>query len=68
MVKPKLEDEFSSFSAEGFQYGVGTTFAVMAVDMFVDYRRLYDAEDFDGLAPTQDVAVNSFTIGLNYEF
>lgn len=63
-----LKDDFNSFSENTFQYGIGTNFAVSAVTMFVDYRRLYDATDFDSMAKNQDVAVNSFTLGVNYEF
>jgi opacity protein-like surface antigen len=63
-----MEDGSNSFTEESFQYGVGTNFNISEVSMFVDYRRLYDSEDFDGLTSKQDVAVNSFTVGLNYEF
>jgi opacity protein-like surface antigen len=63
-----MEDGADSFSEDGFQYGVGTTFNISEVAMFVDYRRLYDADGFGELTKTQETAVNSFTLGLNYEF
>ena len=63
-----LDDGLDSFTENGFQYGIGTNFTFMEVDMFVDYRRLYDSEDFDSAANGQDVAVNSFTLGVNYLF
>lgn len=63
-----MDDGKTSGKETGIQYGIGTDFTVMNVDMFVDYRRLYDAEDFDGTAKGQDVAVNSFTLGVNYKF
>jgi opacity protein-like surface antigen len=64
----KIEDATDAFTENTFQYGVGTSFDISEVTMFVDYRRLYDGEGFAELTRTQDVAVNSFTVGLNYEF
>lgn len=64
----KIEDGTDSFTEDTFQYGVGTSFDISEVTMFVDYRRLYDGEGFAELSKKQDVAVNSFTVGLNYEF
>ena len=63
-----LDDGKTSAKESGLQYGIGTDFTFMHVDMFVDYRRLYDGEDFDNTAAKQDVAVNSFTLGVNYKF
>jgi opacity protein-like surface antigen len=65
----KLDNGTNSFTEKSFQYGIGTNFSVSEVSLFIDYRRLYDAEGFDDLkTDVQDVAVNSFTLGVNYEF
>ncbi|CAA6828375.1 MAG: Unknown protein [uncultured Sulfurovum sp.] len=64
----KLDNGIDTFTENGFQYGIGTNFTVMDTEFFVDYRRLYDADDFDGGAQGQDVATNSFTLGVNYNF
>jgi len=64
----KVEDGSNSFTENTFQYGVGTSFDISEVTMFIDYRRLYDGEGFAEMSSTQDIAVNSFTAGLNYEF
>jgi len=61
----KIEDS----SEAGIQFGGG--FSLMATDdveVYVDYRRLYDNEDFAEAHAGQDVAVNSFTVGVNYKF
>lgn len=63
------DDGDTSYSEAGFQYGVGI--GVMAtdnIDVYVDYRRLYDDEEFDGLSENKDVTANSFTVGVNYHF
>jgi len=64
----KLADTTNSFTENTLQYGVGTTFDISEVSLFVDYRRLYDGTGFSELTKQQEVAVNSFTLGLNYEF
>ena len=65
----RLDDGQSTFTESGLQYGLGTTFTMMDTHIFVDYRRLYDDEGFDTLATgQQDVAANSFTLGVNYLF
>jgi len=62
-------DDGTSYSETGFQYGLGlSTKVTETVSLFVDYRRLYDDSDFDGSAVDRDVAVNSFTVGANYNF
>lgn len=62
-------DNGTSYSASGIQYGVGmNVMATDNIDVYLDYRRLYDDTDFDGIAPTSDIAVNSFTLGANYHF
>jgi opacity protein-like surface antigen len=62
-------DNGTSYSESGLQYGAGLSAMVTdTVDVYVDYRRLFDDTDFDGSAPGQDVAVNSFTVGANYHF
>jgi len=63
-----LDDDFSR-SVSSFQYGLGVN--MMATDnvgIFIDYRRLYDDEDFDGLSINEVVTANSFTVGINYHF
>jgi len=65
----RLDDGQNTFTESGLQYGLGTTFTVMGTNIFVDYRRLYDNEGFDTLATEQqDVAANSYTLGVNYLF
>ncbi|MEA1880504.1 MAG: porin family protein [Campylobacterota bacterium] len=64
----ELDNGTNTFTESGFQYGIGTNFTVMDTEFFVDYRRLYDAEDFDSGYAGQDVATNSFTLGVNYNF
>jgi len=62
-------DNGTSYAENGIQYGAGlSAMATDNIDVFVDYRRLYDDTDFDGFAPGQDAAVNSFTVGANYRF
>ena len=65
----KLDNGNDTFTENSLQYGIGTNFTISNVDMFVDYRRLYDTENFDTLSTDQqDIAVNSFTVGVNYKF
>ncbi len=62
-------DNDSSYSVDGFQYGAGISMmATDNIDVYVDYRRLYDDEDFDGLSINDVVTANSFTVGVNYHF
>ena len=62
-------DDGTSYSVDGFQYGGGLSADVHEnVEIFVDYRRLYDDADFDGFAVGQDVAANSWSLGANYKF
>jgi opacity protein-like surface antigen len=63
-----LDEDFSR-SVSSFQYGLGVN--MMATDnvgIFIDYRRLYDDEDFDGLSINDTVTANSYTLGINYHF
>ena len=62
-------DNGTSYSEAGIQYGAGVSaMATDNIDVYVDYRRLYDDTDLDGFAPGRDAAVNSFTLGANYHF
>ena len=62
-------DNGSAYSEAGMQYGAGLNVnASENVQLFVDYRRLYDDSDFDGLAIDRDVAANSWSLGANYNF
>lgn len=62
-------DDGTSYSVDGIQYGLGLSADVNEnVELFVDYRRLYDDTDFDGFAVGQDVAANSWSLGANYKF
>jgi opacity protein-like surface antigen len=62
-------DNGTEYSVDGVQYGAGLSVdATDNVQLFVDYRRLYDDVDFDGLAVDTDVAANSWSLGANYKF
>ncbi len=62
-------DNDASYSVDGFQYGAGISMmATDNIDVYVDYRRLYDDEDFDGLSIDEIVTANSYTVGVNYHF
>ena len=62
-------DNDSSYSVDGFQYGAGISMmATDNIDVYIDYRRLYDDEDFDGLSINEVVTANSYTVGINYHF
>ena len=62
-------DNDASYSADGFQYGLGVNMmATDNMDVYIDYRRLYDDEDFDGLSINEVVTANSYTVGVNYHF
>ena len=62
-------DNGDSYSEAGLQYGAGVSANVNeSVQLFVDYRRLYDDTDFDSMAPNSDVASNSWSVGVNYNF
>jgi len=62
-------DNGTSYSVDSFQYGAGINMmATDNIDIYVDYRRLYDDEDFDGLSIDEVVTANSFTVGVNYHF
>jgi len=62
-------DNGSSYSVDGLQYGAGINVnATENVQLFVDYRRLYDDSEFDGLVDNQDIAANSWSVGANYKF
>ncbi|PTB83829.1 hypothetical protein C9926_00855 [Sulfurovum lithotrophicum] len=65
----KLDDGQETYTENSLQYGLGTTFTIMETTIFIDYRRLYDGEGFDSLSTSeQDVAANSYTLGINYLF
>ena len=62
-------DNGAEYSVDGIQYGAGLSIdATDNVQLFVDYRRLYDDVDFDGLSVDTDVAANSWSLGANYKF
>jgi opacity protein-like surface antigen len=62
-------DNGTEYSVDGVQYGAGLSVdATENVQLFVDYRRLYDDVDFDGLSVDTDVAANSWSLGANYKF
>lgn len=62
-------DNGTSFSENGLQYGAGLTANINeSIQLFVDYRRLYDDTGFDGNAVDSDIAANSWSIGANYNF
>jgi opacity protein-like surface antigen len=62
-------DDGNEYSVDGLQYGAGVNImATNNMSVYVDYRRLYNEEDFDGLSPNDDVSANSYTLGVNYHF
>jgi len=62
-------DNGTSYSVDGIQYGAGLNVnATENVQLFVDYRRLYDDSEFDGFIVDQDIAANSWSVGMNYKF
>jgi len=62
-------DNGTSYSAAGAQYGLGVSaMATENIEIFVDYRSLFNAEDFDGLSTDETVHANSYTVGVNYHF
>ncbi len=63
-----LDNDFSR-SASSFQYGLGINMMTTDnIDVYIDYRRLYNDEDFDGLSINDVVTANSYTVGVNYHF
>ena len=62
-------DSDTSYSVGSFQYGAGINMmAADNIDIYIDYRRLYDDEDFDGISINDVVTANSYTLGVNYHF
>lgn len=62
-------NEGVSAKETSFQYGAGITASMNdSVEFFVDYRRLFDDTGFDTLSSNQDIAVNSWSLGVNYNF
>ena len=58
----------TDYSENSFQWGLGASFAATEnLEVFVDYTRLYDDDDFDGLI-SQDITVDAITVGVNYNF
>ena len=58
----------TDYSEDGFQYGAGlSVMATDNIDVYVDYTRLYDDDDFDGLI-NQDITVDAVNVGVNYNF
>jgi len=58
----------TDYSEDGFQYGAGlSVMATDNIDVYVDYTRLYDDDDFDGLI-SQDITVDAVNVGVNYNF
>jgi len=61
--------ENTSFAEAGFQYGAGLNAMVSTnVNLFIDYRRLYDNTAFDDFDLDREVMANSYTVGVNYYF
>jgi len=61
-------DNGTSYSETGLQYGAGVSASVTDdIDIFVDYRRLYDDTGFDNYT-NGDAAGNSWSLGVNYNF
>jgi len=62
-------DNGSSHSEDGFQWGLGASYAATeAVDIFVDYTRLYDDDGFDSFTNNNDITLDSVNVGVSYKF
>ena len=62
-------DNGTSYSENGFQWGLGASYsATDAIDLFVDYTRLYDDNGFDTFTANNDIVFDSVTVGVNYKF
>ena len=62
-------DNGTSYSEDGFQWGLGASYsATDAIDLFVDYTRLYDDNGFDTFTANNDIVFDSVTVGVNYKF
>ncbi|PHS32875.1 MAG: hypothetical protein COA92_05895 [Sulfurovum sp.] len=63
-----FDNGITDYSENSFQWGLGASFAATEnLEVFVDYTRLYDDDDFDGLI-SQDITVDAITVGVNYNF
>jgi len=55
-------------SEDGFQYGAGISImATENIGIYVDYTRLYDDDNFDGIVD-QDITVDAVNVGIQYNF
>ena len=62
-------DNGASHSEDGFQWGLGASFAATdTVEVFVDYTSLYDDDGFDDFTLNNEIYTDSITIGINYNF
>jgi len=61
--------EGDSRTEEGFSWGVGATYQLNTHwRLFADYILLYDDNGFDGRATTENITINTFTLGVHYAF
>ena len=61
-------DNGTSYSDTGLQYGAGVSASVTDnIDIYVDYRRLYDDTGFDDYT-NSDLTANSWSLGVTYNF
>jgi len=59
----------TKYTENGFQWGIGANFAAIdKANVFVDYARLYDDKDFNDLTIQNDNSVDSFNLGVIYNF
>ncbi len=62
-------DDGTAFSEAGIQYGAGVNAMVNRnIELFIDFRRLYDDTAFDNFDLDREVMANSYTVGVNYHF
>lgn len=65
--KVTIDDEVN-YSESGFQWGLGTSYTINNISLFIDYSRLYDDTGFDGARLDDDFLVDSVNAGVTYKF
>ena len=62
------ETSVKTYEEDGFQWGLGAKYELAnGVGLFIDYLDIYDDDNYDEIM-TQDVSMNSVTVGAAYTF